>query len=129
MLDAQYSVEPALAGFAATRTPAAEWDRLAELVDQSEQVIELPDEFNQLALAFHSAIAEASRNRVLQATLASLGQVQSIHYRDRGSPDTARAAVEGHRRLLAVLRSGDAAAARQEMRRHLDAVRGHLQIG
>jgi DNA-binding FadR family transcriptional regulator len=81
------------------------------------------------ALAFHSAIAEASRNRVLQATLASLGQVQSIHYRDRGSPDSARAAVEGHRRLLAVLRSGDAAAARQEMRRHLDAVRGHLQIG
>jgi flavin reductase (DIM6/NTAB) family NADH-FMN oxidoreductase RutF len=129
MLDAQYSVEPAMAAFAATRAPAAEWDRLAELVDQSEQVIEQPDEFNQLALAFHSAIAEASRNRVLQATLASLGQVQSIHYRDRGSPDSARAAVEGHRRLLAVLRSGDAAAARQEMRRHLDAVRGHLQIG
>jgi flavin reductase (DIM6/NTAB) family NADH-FMN oxidoreductase RutF len=129
MLDAQYSVEPAMAAFAATRTAAADWDRLAELVDQSEQVIEHPDEFNQLALAFHDAIAEASRNRVLQATLVSLGQVQSIHYRDRGSPDSARAAVEGHRRLLAVLRSGDAEAAREEMRQHLDAVRGQLQIG
>jgi GntR family transcriptional repressor for pyruvate dehydrogenase complex len=129
MLDAQYSVEPALAAFAATRTPAAEWDRLAELVDQSEQVVEQPDEFNQLALAFHNAIADASRNRVLQATLASLGQVQSIHYRDRGSPESARAAVQGHRRLVAVLRGGDAEAAREEMRRHLDAVRGQLQIG
>jgi flavin reductase (DIM6/NTAB) family NADH-FMN oxidoreductase RutF len=129
MLDAQYSVEPALAAFAATRAPAAEWDRLAELVDQSEQVVEQPDEFNQLALAFHNAVADASGNRVLKATLASLGQVQSIHYRDRGSAESAQAAVEGHRRLVAVLRSGDAEAAREEMRRHLDAVRGQLQIG
>jgi flavin reductase (DIM6/NTAB) family NADH-FMN oxidoreductase RutF len=129
MLDAQSSVEPALAALAATRTPVEEWDRLEELVDQSELVIDQPDEFNQLALAFHTAIAEASRNRVLQATLASLGQVQSIHYRDRGSPESARAAVEGHRRLLSVLRRRDAEEAREEMRRHLIAVRGQLQIG
>jgi flavin reductase (DIM6/NTAB) family NADH-FMN oxidoreductase RutF len=113
----------------AQSSPVDEWDRLEELVDQSEQVIDQPDEFNQLALAFHTAIAEASRNRVLQATLASLGQVQSIHYRDRGSPESARAAVEGHRRLLSVLRRGDAEGAREEMRRHLIAVRGQLQIG
>jgi flavin reductase (DIM6/NTAB) family NADH-FMN oxidoreductase RutF len=113
----------------AQSSPVDEWDRLEELVDQSEQVIDQPDEFNQLALAFHTAIAEASRNRVLQATLASLGQVQSIHYRDRGSPESARAAVEGHRRLLSVLRRGDGEGAREEMRRHLVAVRGQLQIG
>jgi flavin reductase (DIM6/NTAB) family NADH-FMN oxidoreductase RutF len=129
MLDAQSSVEPALAALATTRASVKEWDRLEELVDQSEVVIDQPDEFNQLALAFHNAIAEASRNRVLQATLASLGQVQSIHYRDRGSRESAQAAVEGHRRLLRVLRRGDAEAAREEMRMHLDAVRGHLQIG
>jgi GntR family transcriptional repressor for pyruvate dehydrogenase complex len=129
MLDAQGSVEPALAALAAARTPVGEWDRLEQLVDQSELVVDQPDDFNQLALAFHTAIAEASRNRVLQATLASLGQVQSIHYRDRGSAESARAAVEGHRRLLSVLRRGDAEAAREEMRRHLSAVRGQLQIG
>jgi flavin reductase (DIM6/NTAB) family NADH-FMN oxidoreductase RutF len=129
MLDAQSSVEPAMAALAAARTSAEDWNRLQELVDQSELVIDQPDEFNQLALAFHNAIAEASRNRVLQATLASLGQVQSIHYRDRGSPESAGAAVQGHRRLLTVLRTGDSEAAREEMRKHLDAVRGQLQIG
>ena len=129
MLDAQSSVEPAMAALAALRTTAEEWDQLNELVDQSAVVIDHPDEFNQLALAFHNAIAVASRNRVLQATLASLGQVQSIHYRDRGSPESARAAVEGHRQLLTVLRQGDAEAAREEMRRHLVAVRDQLQIG
>ena len=129
MLDAQSSVEPAMAALAASRTPAEEWDRLKDLVDQSELVIDHPDEFNQLSLAFHIAIAEASENRVLQATLASLGQVQSIHYRDRGSPESARAAVAAHRRLLAVLRRGDSEAAREEMRKHLVAVRDQLQIG
>jgi DNA-binding FadR family transcriptional regulator len=129
MLEAQSSVEPAMAALAALRSSAEEWDQLTDLVDQSEVVIDQPDEFNQLALAFHTAIAEASRNRVLQATLASLGQVQSLHYRDRGSPESARAAVAGHRRLLTVLRQGDAEAAREEMRRHLVAVRDQLQIG
>lgn len=33
------------------------------------------------------------------------------------------------RRLLTVLRRGDPEAAREEMRKHLDAVRHHLQIG
>jgi flavin reductase (DIM6/NTAB) family NADH-FMN oxidoreductase RutF len=129
MLDAQSSVEPAMAALAARRTSVDEWDRLQELVDQAELMIDQPDEFNELALAFHNAIAKASRNRVLQATLASLGQVQSVHYRDRGSPESARAAVEAHRRLLAVLRQGNAEAAQEEMRQHLDAVRGQLQIG
>ena len=129
MLDAQSSVEPAMAALAASRTSGEEWERLKELVDQSEAVIDHPDEFNELALAFHTAIAEASRNRVLRATLASLAQVQSIHYRDRGSPESARAAVEGHWRLLAVMREGDAEAARDEMQKHLLAVRDQLQIG
>jgi flavin reductase (DIM6/NTAB) family NADH-FMN oxidoreductase RutF len=129
MLDAQNSIEPALAALAAARIPAEEWDQLEQLVDQSELVVDQPEAFNRLALDFHSAIADASGNRVLQATLASLGHVQSVHYRDRGSPESARAAVEGHRRLLAVLRQGDAETAREEMRRHLDAIRQQLQIG
>ena len=128
MLEAQDSIEPAIAALAAARTPTAEWHRLAALVDQSELVVDQPEEFNRLALSFHGAIAEASGNRVLQAALASLSRVQSGHYRDRGSPNSARAAVTGHRRLLSVLRSGDAEAAREEMRSHLNAVRSQLQI-
>ena len=61
MLDAQNSIEPAIAALAAGRTPSREWDRLEQLVDQSELVVEEPDEFNRLALAFHSAIAHACR--------------------------------------------------------------------
>jgi flavin reductase (DIM6/NTAB) family NADH-FMN oxidoreductase RutF len=128
MLEAQDSIEPAIAALAAARAPTTQWHRLEELVDQSELVVDQPEEFNRLALGFHGAIAEASGNRVLRAALASLSQVQSGHYRDRGSPTSARAAVAGHRRLLSALRSGDSEAAREEMRSHLNAVRGQLQI-
>ena len=128
MLDAQNCIEPAIAALASVRTSPEQWDRLDDLVDQSELVVDQPDDFNLLALAFHGAIADAAGNRLLQATLASFGQVQSIHYRDRGSPESARAAVAAHRHLLSVLRRGDPEAAREEMRKHLDAVRQQLQI-
>jgi hypothetical protein len=128
MLDAQNSIEPAIAALASVRTSPEQWDRLDDLVDQSELVVDQPDDFNLLALAFHGAIADAAGNRLLQATLASFGQVQSIHYRDRGSPESARAAVAAHRHLLSVLRRGDPEAASEEMRKHLDAVKQQLQI-
>jgi DNA-binding FadR family transcriptional regulator len=84
---------------------------------------------NSTASRLPSTPGSPSGNRVLQATLASLGQVQSTHYRDRGSPESARAAVEGHRHLLAMLRLADPEAAREEMRSHLAAVREQLEIG
>lgn len=129
MLDALNSIEPAIAALAAVRARPDDWDRLEELVDQSERLVDHPDDFNRLALVFHNAIADAAGNRVLQTTLASLGQVQSIHYRDFGSAESARAAVEGHRRLLDRLRGGDPQVAREEMSKHLSAVRQQLQIG
>lgn len=129
MLDAQDSVEPALAAIAARRGSRPDWDRLAALVDESQSVIDDPEPFNRLALAFHAGIAEIAGNRVLQATVASLGLVQSAHFTDRGSPQSARAAVDGHRQLLDALRKGDAGAARAVMVGHLAAVRTQLQIG
>ncbi|GAA3604439.1 flavin reductase [Microlunatus ginsengisoli] len=129
MLDAQRGVEPALAALAAVRGTPADWDRLDDLVRRSERLVDKPDEFNRLALGFHGAIADIADNRVLRATLSGLGLVQSGHYRDRGSPASARAAVAAHRSLLGVLRDGDPDAARAAMESHLAAVRGQLQVG
>jgi flavin reductase (DIM6/NTAB) family NADH-FMN oxidoreductase RutF len=128
MLDAQRGVEPALAALAAARGGPADWDRLEDLVELSGRVVDDPDEFNRLALGFHAAVADIAANRVLRATLSGLGLVQSSHYRDRGSPASARAAVAAHRSLLAVLRRGDPEAARAEMDAHLAAVRDQLQL-
>ena len=108
MLDAQRSIEPALAGLAATHGTAEHWDRLDRLIAESAAAVDEPDRFNELALASHDLIADAAGNRVLYATLISLRQVQARHYRDLGSPETARAAVADHRELLAALRRGSA---------------------
>jgi flavin reductase (DIM6/NTAB) family NADH-FMN oxidoreductase RutF len=129
MLDAQDSVEPALAALAARRGSTADWDRLDALIEESEAVVDDPEPFNRLALAFHARIAEIAGNRVLRASVASLGLVQAAHFTDRGSPRSARAAVTGHRMVLRALREGDARAAEAAMDTHLAAVRAELQIG
>jgi flavin reductase (DIM6/NTAB) family NADH-FMN oxidoreductase RutF len=129
MLDAQGAVEPAVAALAAKRGDESDWDRLADLVEASARVVDDPDAFNRLALAFHTGLAEVAGNRVLEATLSSLSLVQAGHYRDRGSAASARAAVEGHQRLLAVLRRADPGTAYTEMQAHLAAVRDQLQVG
>ena len=97
MLDAQRTIEPALAGLAAVHGTAEHWDRLDRLIAESAAAVDEPDRFNELALASHDLIADAAGNRVLYATLISLRQVQSRHYRDLGSPETARASVADHR--------------------------------
>ncbi len=74
----------------------------------------------------HDLIAEAAGNRVLQATLISLRQVQAQHYRALGSPESARSAVNDHHDLLQALRRGDVDAAEGAMRGHLDVVRRNL---
>jgi flavin reductase (DIM6/NTAB) family NADH-FMN oxidoreductase RutF len=126
MLDAQRSVEPALARLAATYGTAEHWDRLDVLIAESAAAVDEPDRFNDLSQATHDLIAGAAGNRVLYATLISLRQVQSRHYRERGSPATARAAVADHRELLAALRRGSADDAGHLMQQHLEAVRRNL---
>ncbi len=126
MLDAQRNVEPALAGLAAVHGTAEHWDRLDRLITESAAAVDEPDRFNELALATHDLIAGAAGNRVLYATLISLRQVQARHYRELGSPQTARAAVTDHRDLLAALRRGSAEDATRSMQEHLEAVRRNL---
>ena len=128
MLDAQRAVEPMLAALAARRGTAADWERLDALIDQSVAAVDNAEEFNRQALDFHAALAEVAGNRVLQATLASLGRIQTVHFRGLGDAESARRAIAAHRRLLAVLRRGDPEAARTEMLSHLGALRDQLRI-
>lgn len=110
---------------------SGEYRALTPETPRSDQLMNASD---GLAVAYH--VLDVSPAEMLDAqnsiepAIAALAVGRTPpRYRDRGSPESARAAVEGHRRLLAVLRRGDPQAAREEMGKHLDAVRQHLQIG
>jgi DNA-binding FadR family transcriptional regulator len=66
-----------------------------------------------LARAFHVAVAEASHNRVLVATLTSIREALRTHH--PGAPPEPRRTLATHRALLESLRQHDAQRAGQLM--------------
>lgn len=126
MLAAQDAVEPSLVRLAAARATPADCAALEQLVDDSEAVIDHPVEFNRLGVDFHARIAEIADNPVLLTTVRSLARVQSQHYADLGSRQSATAAVAEHRAVVAALRARDSDRAASLMAAHLTAVRDRL---
>jgi GntR family transcriptional repressor for pyruvate dehydrogenase complex len=90
-------------------------------VDSNGEQAESADE------AFHCLIAEASGNSALCATVTWLWRLRneseiSTHFHSRVRQEGSRPIVADHRRILAALRAGDAAGAREAMTAHLQRV-------
>jgi GntR family transcriptional regulator, transcriptional repressor for pyruvate dehydrogenase complex len=128
VVDARKALEPTLAQRAATAaTPEqiealrASVDRLAAAQDAGGQAF--IDENSR----FHSLVAEASDNPVLQTFWLAIraivdGQEVGVRY-----DDAARAAVVGaHQRVLAAIEARDPDLAAEEMGRHVSALDRHL---
>jgi GntR family transcriptional repressor for pyruvate dehydrogenase complex len=79
----------------------------------------LPD----LDVSFHSAIAEASGNRVLASVVAALHRVTRPGNELRGSPEAERETAAQHRAVADAIRAGDPPAAVEAMAAHLDYLR------
>jgi DNA-binding FadR family transcriptional regulator len=122
LFEAMLAIEPITATLAAERATRTELEALRDLVDQSSAAIETPDAFTNLAVSFHQAVAEASHNRALRASLAALRVTQLAHL----GPDTTRSIAERvarvHASILDAIAARDAQLAGQRMRDHLAAV-------
>ncbi|MEN2787262.1 FadR/GntR family transcriptional regulator [Sphingomonas qilianensis] len=129
LLEARRSIEAEVAAVAARRIDSdalRELDALLEaMTDPDITISERADR------DFHLVIAAATGNSAMIAVVTDLWAMRdrcelarTIHQRARGGGELLR--VEEHRAVLAALRAGDADAARNAMRRHLDAVIEHL---
>lgn len=76
----------------------------------------------QLDASFHSAIAEASGNRLLAAFVAALHQVTRPAQYLELSDDLARSTLRQHKAVLRAIEARDADAAGRAMEQHLDYV-------
>lgn len=126
ILMAQSAIEGMAAELAATQRTPDDLGRLAELLAQSETLYEDPIAFSRNGLAFHTAIARASRNAVLVALLGTLRFV-IWSSRPRSLPKVA-AKVHGiHRQLFELIEAGRAQEAGSLMRNHIVDIRSqHL---
>jgi DNA-binding FadR family transcriptional regulator len=124
LFEAMSAIEPVTASLAAERATDAQLEGLFELVERSQQAIDDPLKFAQLAVGFHQALADMSNNRALRASLAALRSTQLEHM---GRPTTrpiAERVARIHDGIYRAIAAHDPQLARERMRDHLAGLSG-----
>ncbi len=120
LVEARVLIEVELAGMAAERATDEDIEHLTELLDRMSKVKKSPQEFVQADVDFHLTLARAASNKIL---MNALQMIRNLLHRwilsAVGTSGIADKACSQHKRMLAAIKTGDAATARKEMRRHL----------
>lgn len=122
LFEAMLAIEPITASLAAQRATPAQLAGLRDLVDRSCLSVDDPAAFTPLAVAFHQAVAEASNNRALRASLAPLRATQLEHLAPTTTPVIAQRVARTHADILGAIEAHDQIEAGQRMRAHLSSV-------
>jgi GntR family transcriptional regulator, transcriptional repressor for pyruvate dehydrogenase complex len=122
LFDAMLAIEPVTASLAAQHASPDQLARLGGLVDEACAAVDDPALFTTLAVNFHQAVAEASNNRALQASLAAVRATQLAHLGAEATTQIAERVCRIHANILEAIRAHDADLARERMREHLSAV-------
>jgi DNA-binding FadR family transcriptional regulator len=128
-MEARLVIEPSIAALAARRASAEDIDHLQELVRDSHNRVEQPEEFRDVDIHIHGAIVQMTRNPVLINVADAIGRVARAQ-REFTNPDPTmrQEASTDHERLLQALAVHDSERAFAAMREHLEHVRSRLLL-
>lgn len=128
LLDARFVFEPEVCWLAAQRRTAADLAAIEAIIARQSQRVEQGELAVEEDSAFHLALAEATHNRVIPQLIQTINDLLlESRLRSLRTPDRPRRSLEGHLRILAALRAGDAEAARQAMRDHITEIAASLR--
>jgi DNA-binding FadR family transcriptional regulator len=119
LAEARTIVETAAAERAALRADDAAIAQLAQMVDRSSDVVRQGLPHTEVSMDFHVAVAEASKNELLSATVRAYRDLlmQTLH--DMRDPGSARITQKWHEDILDAIRTHDPEATRGLMQEHL----------
>ena len=113
-------LEVELAGLAAERATEEDWAAMQETIDRLSTSARDPEQFIQIDLDFHLALAAAAHNELLGLLLHPITnlwlQVVRVSYQ---APSAVEDAVFFHSNILSKVRQRDAEQARQAMLEHI----------
>jgi GntR family transcriptional regulator, transcriptional repressor for pyruvate dehydrogenase complex len=107
------------AAMAAEHRSEQDLERFEQVLGRQERADPKDPAIPDLDVSFHSAVAEASGNRVLASVVAALHRAT----RPGERPEAAEATAAQHRAVVDAIRAGDATAAVAAMAAHLDYLR------
>lgn len=123
LLDVRMIIEPALARRAALHATPEQLAEMQAILDQQEQKVRRGEVATEEDSAFHYTIALAATNSVMLKLMHVLmDSLREMRERSLQVGGRQGKSLAGHRRILAALKQGDAAAAEAAMRRHLSEI-------
>jgi GntR family transcriptional repressor for pyruvate dehydrogenase complex len=123
ILEAREALETQLAALAAARRTQADVAAMAEALDEMAKDIAAGGLGEQGDRLFHEAVTRAARSSLLADFMTAIAApIAETRRSSLGEPGRPPRSLATHRRIAEAIRRGDAAAARQAMRRHLNMV-------
>lgn len=119
-------LETTIAGLAATQRTEQDLDRLEKAQKALGNPRRTLEAHIKADLEFHAALADATGNPLFRVVLAPIQELLIESRRRTLGRYGADLAFDHHARILAAVRAGDAAAATQAMREHIEANFQHL---
>ena len=120
-------LEPEVAQLASENATPEEINELEEILTEQEKEVgegKVPIEADS---GFHHQLARMARNRVLERLLlALLDLLSKTRESYLQTEERKQKSLQGHREILAAIKSGSSSGARQAMRRHLESVEAIL---
>ncbi|MDR7542956.1 MAG: FCD domain-containing protein [Armatimonadota bacterium] len=123
IMEFRKALEPSIAATAARRATSAEIRDMEAILARAARKVQRGEPAADEDTQFHHALAAATKNPVfVRVTARCMDLIQSTRGRLLQSRARNQASLEAHRRILAAVRDGDAAAAEAAMAAHLDEV-------
>ncbi|WP_417209724.1 FadR/GntR family transcriptional regulator [Antarctobacter sp.] len=119
VLKAREAVEPALAAEAAVNGSEEDFDAMQASIDNMATIKD-PAAFIEENRLFHSLVAKASGNKVMEIfwatiSIVAVGEEHGVRY----TPRSQKHVIEAHRQILEALRARDSDQAAERMREHV----------
>jgi GntR family transcriptional repressor for pyruvate dehydrogenase complex len=117
-------IEPHVAHLAAQNATAQEIEEMEKILQKQAECIEHEENIIETDSAFHNLMAGATKNRVMErlivALIDNLKKSREKYLTEDESDKRVKRSLEGHRRVLAAIKSGDCEASRKAMLQHLE---------
>ena len=129
IFEVRHLLEPQIAAVAAQRAGEEEVRRLGEILEEQRKQISEGETGVDADTAFHFALASATHNRALLKVVSAVEDILRLS-RDQylQEPGRPQRSLASHRRILEMVRAGDAEGAKQTMEHHLTSVEPNYQL-
>ena len=120
-------IEPEVAQLASEHATPEEISELEEILKEQEREVRRGEDPVQTDPEFHHFLARMAKNRVLERLLLALvdllGKTRENYLQ---TEERMEKSLQGHQAILSAIKNGNGKAAKQAMRRHLEAVENTL---